>query len=152
MTLVFHQAALGDFALVLPLLRALPGPVTLVAPWSRGRLAAALIPDLRTSDIDQFEFTRMHAAGGPSRLSPAVAELFEDATLIVDFVGSGDDAWSANLQRLAPDAPYRPLPTGRRRMPHFHWASSTASSWPRAGSPWLRWWCPNARPHPQEGA
>ena len=111
MTLVFHQAALGDFALVLPLLRALPGPVTLVAPWSRGRLAAALIPDLRTSDIDQFEFTRMHAAGGPSRLSPAVAELFEDATLIVDFVGSGDDAWSANLQRLAPDAPYRPLPT-----------------------------------------
>lgn len=112
MTLVFHHAALGDFALVLPLLRALPGPVTLASTWSRGRLATALIEGLRTSDIDQFEFTRMHAPGGPSQLSPAVAELFENATLIVDFVGNGgDDAWGGNLQRLAPHALYVCLPT-----------------------------------------
>jgi len=111
MTLVFHQAALGDYALALPLLRALPGPVTLVTTWSRGRLAAALIDGLRTADLDQFEFTRLHADGGPSRLSPAVAELFEAATLIVDFVGTGDDAWSANVRRLAPDAEHVPLPT-----------------------------------------
>ena len=136
MTLVFHQAALGDFALVLPLLRALPGPVTLVTTWSRGRLAAALIDGLRTSDLDQFEFTRLHADGGPSRLSPAVAELFEQATLIVDFVGTGDDAWSANVRRLAPDATHVPLPTrpdadqagatGPDADPS-PWASSTAA-------------------------
>ena len=111
MTLVFHQAALGDFALTLPLLRELPGPVTLVTTWSRGRLAAALIDGLATSDIDQFEFTRLHAEGGPSRLSPAVADLFEQAAVIVDFVGSGDDAWSANLRRLTPQATHVPLPT-----------------------------------------
>jgi len=111
MTLVFHQAALGDYVLALPLLRALPGPVTLVTTWSRGRLAAALIDGLRTADLDQFEFTRLHAEGGPSRLSPAVAELFEAATLIVDFVGTGDDAWSANVRRLAPDAEHVPLHT-----------------------------------------
>ena len=45
MNLVFHQAALGDFALILPLLRGLDGPTTLIAPWSRGRLAAALIEE-----------------------------------------------------------------------------------------------------------
>lgn len=118
MTLVFHQAALGDFALTLPLLRALPGPVTLVTTWSRGRLAAALIDGLRTADLDQFEFTRLHADGGPSRLSPAVAELFEQATLIVDFVGAGDDAWSANVRRLAPDAVHVPLLTRPESRDH----------------------------------
>lgn len=111
MTLVFHQAALGDFALVLPLLRRLPGPVTLITTWSRGRLAAALTPGLHTVDIDQFEFTRLHAPGGPSRLSPAVAEVFAQATLIVDLVGIAGDAWSANLDRLAPQARRVALPT-----------------------------------------
>ncbi len=111
MTLVFHQAALGDFALILPLLRSLPAPVTLVASWSRGRLAQALVDGLQTADIDQFEFTRLHAQGGPSTLSPAISDLFNDVTQVIDFVGQPDDAWTTNLQRLTPEATYVALPT-----------------------------------------
>ncbi len=102
MNLVFHQAALGDFALILPLLRGLDGPTTLVAPWSRGRLASALIEDVRAMDIELFEFTRLHSEQGPHTLSPAVAELFDDAQAIISFVSSEEDPWAEHVVRLAP--------------------------------------------------
>ncbi|MBB6431147.1 glycosyltransferase family 9 protein [Algisphaera agarilytica] len=102
MNLVFHQAALGDFALILPLLRGLEGPTTLVAPWSRGRLASALIEDVSAMDIELFEFTRLHSEDGPHTLSPAVAELFEDAKTVISFVSRDDDPWAEHVVRLAP--------------------------------------------------
>ncbi len=101
-TLVFHQAALGDFVLTWPLLRRLPGPVAVVAPWSHATLAAASVPGVTAVGIEQFEFTRMHATGGPTALSPAVRELFEDATRVVSFVASPGGDWAANAKRLLP--------------------------------------------------
>ena len=132
MTLLFHQAALGDFVLTLPLVRSLAaaGPVTVVAPWSRGRLAAALVEGVEAMDIEMFEFTRMHAVGGPRALSPAVRELFDAATRIVSFVSDGGDAWAANVARLAPRAeliclPTRPPERWRGHVADWHTAELT---------------------------
>ncbi|MEM9419465.1 MAG: glycosyltransferase family 9 protein [Planctomycetota bacterium] len=102
MNLVFHQAALGDFALILPLLRGLEGPTTLIAPWSRGRLASALIEEVSAMDIELFEFTRMHSEDGPHTVSPAVADLFAAAKVVVSFVSRDDDPWAQHMVRLAP--------------------------------------------------
>jgi len=102
MNLVFHQAALGDFALILPLLRGLDRPTTLVAPWSRGRLAAALIDHVAAMDIELFEFTRLHSEAGPSTLSPAVRELFDAAQAVISFVSGEEDPWAEHVVRLAP--------------------------------------------------
>ncbi|BAM04347.1 glycosyltransferase family 9 protein [Phycisphaera mikurensis] len=99
-TLVFHQAALGDFVLTWPLLRRLPGPVRVVAPWSHATLAAAALPGVGGVSIEQFEFTRMHSPGGPSTLSPAVRELFASAACVVGFVGGCTGVWAANADRL----------------------------------------------------
>ncbi len=129
MTLLFHQAALGDFVLTLPLVRSLAaaGPVTVVAPWSRGRLAAALIQGVEAMDIEMFEFTRLHAVGGPRAVSPAVGELFDAATRIVSFVSDGHDAWAANVRRLVPRAELVCLST----RPPAGWAGHVAD-WHRA--------------------
>lgn len=102
MNLVFHHAALGDFALILPMLRGLEGSTTLVAPWSRGRLASALIDDLTSLDIELFEFTRMFSPEGPHSLSPAVGEAFAHAQRVISFISNGDDNWSRNVIGLAP--------------------------------------------------
>ena len=99
-TLVFHQAALGDFVLTWPLLRRLPGPVTVVAPWGHARLAAEALPGVRGVGIEQFEFTRMHAEGGPTALSPAVRDLFVSAAAAVSFVAAPGDPWARNAERL----------------------------------------------------
>ncbi|MEM1107350.1 MAG: glycosyltransferase family 9 protein [Planctomycetota bacterium] len=102
MNLVFHQAALGDFALILPLLRGLDGPTTLVAPWSRGRLASALIDNVSAMDIELFEFSRLHSDDGPHTLSPAVKELFDAAEAVISFVAEESDPWAEHVVRLAP--------------------------------------------------
>lgn len=104
MDLLFHQAALGDFALTLPLMRSLGGPVTVVAPWARAHTAARLLPGVTPIDIEMFEFTRLYAEGGPTHLSPAVADLFPQATRLISFVSSGHDAWATNVARLSPQA------------------------------------------------
>ncbi len=104
MDVIFHQAALGDFALTLPLLRGLGTDATVVAPWSHGRLATRLVPGVNSMDIEMFEFTRLFADGGPSVVSPAVQALFEDATRIVSFIAGPDSAWAKNVRRLAPQA------------------------------------------------
>jgi len=103
MTIVFHQASVAEFLALVPVLRGTPGPVTVVAPWSRAHLAGRLI-GASPMDIEMFEFTRLHAAGGPTRVSPAVAELFSGARHILSFVSDGRDAWSVNVARLAPQA------------------------------------------------
>ncbi|MEM1098118.1 MAG: glycosyltransferase family 9 protein [Planctomycetota bacterium] len=107
MQLVFHQAALGDFVLALPTLRRLSpeaGPVTLIVPWSHGRTAARLMPEARLLDAEMFEFTRLWSEEGPSTVSPAVAEVFEASTRVVNFVANSDSAWARNIQRLCGSA------------------------------------------------
>ena len=111
MKVIFHQAALGDFALILPLLRGLEQPASVVCPWSRGRLAAGLIEGLGAVDIELFEFTRLHAPGGPSTLSPAVAELFEQAEAVISFVAEPGGSWAENVKKLTPKAELIFLPT-----------------------------------------
>ena len=111
MNLVFHQAALGDFALILPLLRGLESPTTFIGPWSRGRLAARLIPGLQTADIELFEFTRLHSTQGPSTVSPAIAELLGQARHVLNFVARETDPWVRHVQALAPKAQIISLPT-----------------------------------------
>lgn len=104
MDLLFHEAALGDFVLTFPLLRALGGPVTVVAPWSRAHLASRVLPGVSAMDIEMFEFVRLHVEGGPTHVSPAVGDLFANADRIISFISTGRDAWSANVKRLAPTA------------------------------------------------
>jgi hypothetical protein len=104
MNLVFHHAALGDFALILPMLRSLEGKTTVIAPWSRGMLAKSLIDGVNAMDIEMFEFTRMHQPGGPQRLSPAVRDLLASAKRVISFVSDGRDAWAKNIERWTPSA------------------------------------------------
>ena len=124
MNLIFHQAALGDFALIWPILRGLDGPVTVVAPGEKAALAAEAL-SVGAMDIEMLEFSRLHAAGGPSALSPAVGELFEQAQTIISFVSDGRDAWAENVGRFSPDAqkvylPTRPTPGGTRHVCEMH--------------------------------
>ncbi|XAM00223.1 glycosyltransferase family 9 protein [Phycisphaeraceae bacterium D3-23] len=97
MFLVFHQAALGDFVLMFPLLRALGGPIKLVAPWQRAELAAKLLPHVTPVDIEQFEFTRMFVPGGPTHLSPVVTDLFDQTQTVISFIGAEHNHWRDNL-------------------------------------------------------
>jgi hypothetical protein len=103
MHLLFHAGPLDEFLLLMPLMRAMPRPMTVVAPWQRTSLAARMI-GTTPMDIELFEFTRLHAEGGPSRVSPAVGDLFSSATKIISFLSSEKDAWAKNVHRLSPDA------------------------------------------------
>lgn len=103
MQLLFHAGPLDEFLLLMPLMRALPRPMTVIAPWQRTSLAARMI-GTSPMDIELFEFSRLHAEGGPTRVSPAVGDLFTHATQIISFLSSEQDNWADNVQRLAPDA------------------------------------------------
>ena len=103
MQVVFHAGPLSEFMLLMPLLRAMDQPIRVVAPWQRASLAARLL-GASPMDIEMFEFTRLHSEGGPSRVSPAVGDLFTSANRIVSFLSREENAWSANVRRLAPDA------------------------------------------------
>lgn len=103
MQLVFHAGPLNEFMLLIPLMRAMDRPLTVVAPWQRASMASHLI-GATPMDIELFEFTRLHAENGPSRVSPAVSDLFTNATRIISFLSSQEDAWAANVRRLSPNA------------------------------------------------
>jgi len=104
MNVLFHYGALGDFVLTLPMMRRLTGRTTLVAAWSRATLASRLIQGVTPMDIQMWEFTRLHAQGGPTSVSPAIADLFGQAKNIISFISTGDDDWAQNAERLSPDA------------------------------------------------
>ncbi|GAB4193159.1 MAG: hypothetical protein Kow00105_07250 [Phycisphaeraceae bacterium] len=104
MNLVFHYGALGDFVLLLPILRGLAGPTTLVTAWPRAVLASRMVPGITPMDIQLWEFMRLHTEGGPTSVSPAIGELFEKATELISLVSNGRDAWAENVARLAPQA------------------------------------------------
>lgn len=104
MHLVFHYGALGDFVLTWPMLRRLGGGITLVTDWHRATLASKLIAGVRPMDIHLWEFVRLHSEGGPTSVSPAVGELFEQAESVISFISTGEDDWAKNVARLAPQA------------------------------------------------
>ncbi len=119
MNVFFHYGALGDFVLTLPMLRRLAGKTTLVSAWERATLAGKLLatapgdspgvspgitPCISPMDIQMWEFMRLHAEGGPTSVSPAIGELFEQANQIVSFVSDGEDNWAKSVARLAPQA------------------------------------------------
>ncbi len=104
MTIFFHQAALGDWVLTFPILRALNGPVTAVSAWSKARLAAMLMDHVQPVDIEAREFSRMHAPDGPAALGPAVEQLLADARLLISFVSGPHDPWALSARRLTPGA------------------------------------------------
>lgn len=101
--MLFHAGPLDEFLMLMPLIRAMPRPMTIVAPWQRTALAARMI-GTTPMDIELFEFTRLHAEGGPTRVSPAVDDLFKSAEQIVSFLSSEEDAWATNVRKLAPAA------------------------------------------------
>ena len=103
MQLLFHAGPLDEFLLLMSLMRSMPRPMTVIAPWQRTSLAARMIGTIPI-DIELFEFSRLHAEGGPTRVSPAIGELFEHATQIVSFLSSEQDNWAKNVSRLSPNA------------------------------------------------
>jgi hypothetical protein len=106
MNLFLHQQALGDFVVALPVLGSLAaaGPSAVIAPYSHALLAAKLIEgDIDPVGIEAFEFTRLYAVGGPTSLSPRIAELFATTRRIVSFVSYGNMIWAENVYRLMPE-------------------------------------------------
>jgi ADP-heptose:LPS heptosyltransferase len=88
MTFVFHQAALGDFVMIFPLLRALT-PVHVVAPWEKANLAARVIHGVVPHNIER----PLNDIAGLAR-----------ATRVISFVSSGDDRWARAIRDVAPNA------------------------------------------------
>lgn len=132
MTLIFHQASTAEFLVLLPLLRGLDGAVVVVAPWDRSHLASRLI-GASPMDIEMFEFTRLHAEGGPTRVSPAVGDLFDSARSIVSYVSDGRDHWAKNVARLAPQASRLFLEPRPDDKSPGHVTDWLASQWKAAG-------------------
>lgn len=108
-TVVLHQAALGDFVLILPLLQRLQATgdrVTVVTASSKAKLAAELLPGLQAASIEQPVYTLLHAdevTAGELQAAHGAA-LLQGAQRVVSFVSNGQDAWARNLRRLAPKA------------------------------------------------
>ena len=125
MTIVIHQAALGDWVLTFPLLRGLSGKTTVVTHWARARLAARVVPGIEPMDIELREFSRLHSAVAPAALGPAVREMFAASTLVVSFVSNGSDPWARNVATIAPRAklvfvPPRPTQTWDGHIGDWH--------------------------------
>ncbi len=116
MTLVFHQAALGDFILTWPLLRRLRGAmgerVGVVTHASMGALALHVldadvggIPNrLQAHDIERPELAGMWREGGPTSVEPPIREAFDAVERVISYVSDGGDAWARSAQRLMPGA------------------------------------------------
>ncbi len=100
--LIFHHGTLGDWVVTFPLWRGWH-PMAAISQWSRASLAAAMLEHVQPMDAELREFVRLHMQGGPSALSPAVAELFAKAEGIISFISDGHDTWAENVRRLMPD-------------------------------------------------
>ena len=127
MQLVFHQAALGDWVLVMPILRALAarGPVTAVTADQKAKLAAAMIGGVEACDIEQRQLTMLHVEGGFAALGERWRKRLGAATRIVSFVSRGGDWWAKNIRRAAARAELafvqpRPGPTWRGHVCDWH--------------------------------
>lgn len=101
--IVFHEGALGDSALIWPLLRGLH-ECTLFSQLGKARLAAGCIHGVKAMDGQTAAMSRLYAPGEAGRIDPALAGLLGGADRIISFISSGQDAWAANLRTLAPRA------------------------------------------------
>ena len=112
-TLVVHQGALGDWALVLPILRGLGGRVIAVSGWSKARLAERLLPGVTAVSIERPPFSRLHGVVGGDALIAGSFEGLEGIDRVISFVSDGRDAWAAKVRRVCPGAQFafvRPRP------------------------------------------
>jgi ADP-heptose:LPS heptosyltransferase len=108
--LVFHAAALGDFVVTWPLALALArvhpqSRVFYVTQRGKGLLAERVLR-LESADSDAG-WHAMFTAG--AALPEAQAKLLSGAHSVVSFLSSPGDAFSENVNRLAPGANYRPM-------------------------------------------
>lgn len=121
---VFHQAALGDFILIFPLLRRL-APAVIVAPRGKALLAARVISGVEAIDIEQRQFTLLHGEDGAEMMGELLRRRLATAAGIVSFVSDGGDYWARNMRRLAPRTPLyclspRPAPAWNSHVTAWH--------------------------------
>lgn len=104
MNLVVHQGALGDWALILPVIRALRGLTAFVAPWSRAKLTAQLIPAVEPFNIESPAWAALHVDAAADHVDTRAAQLLRNAQTVISFVSSKDDPWAHNVRSLTPQA------------------------------------------------
>lgn len=103
--LIFHQAALGDFVVTWPIAMAASrlyaqSRVIYVASSEKGALAERL---LRVDSTDaEAGWHALYAEA--SDLPERARKTLEGAHLVLSFAAAARDAWSENVQRIAPDA------------------------------------------------
>jgi len=96
--MLIHQAALGDFVVTWPLLRAWsPVKTCVVAPLSKARLAASEFPHVMPSDIESPVWSSLFGQGDSCR--PAF-----EVELIVSFVSNEGDAFTRHMRDFWPSA------------------------------------------------
>jgi heptosyltransferase III len=121
-SIVFHHGALGDSVLLWPVLRAM-GPVTLVAPWAKARLAERWLAGVRAVDGDSPEWSRLFVGGGQLEAGDGVRRVLAGADRVISFVSDRHDAWARNVEALVGAhritfVPPRPAPGGSMHIVH----------------------------------
>jgi heptosyltransferase III len=107
---IFHQAALGDFVLLLPVMRSLSlagWSLRVVAPRQKAELARSFVEDVQAIDIDTRRFTLLH---GPwrgevddhSAVDPDLRSLLTGSDILISFVSDGSDNWARNVRAIVP--------------------------------------------------
>jgi heptosyltransferase-3 len=103
MNMFIHQAALGDFVVTWPLLRAWSAtPMTVVSSGAKAKLAARVFPHVTPLDFDARSWSSLFAADDNAPARPAGAPAH--ASLVVSFVSSEGDVFTRRLRMLWPDA------------------------------------------------
>src|SRR6202035_252080 len=111
--LIFHLGALGDFVLTWPLALALgriypQSRVFYITHQQKGALAERVLR-IDAADIEagwHHLFTPSLAADA---LPAPAAKLLASAHSVFSFLSNGQDDWSENVRRLAPEAELTPL-------------------------------------------
>ncbi|MEX0776561.1 MAG: glycosyltransferase family 9 protein [Phycisphaeraceae bacterium] len=139
--LLIHQAALGDWLLLFPLLRDLAqlGPTRAVTSLDKARLAAALITGVQAVNSEQHDFTLLHTPDGAARVSETQRGQWAALRRIVSFVSDGCDAWAGNVRRLASQAevffvPPRPPSGWTEHVSAWHRQALARQGWVLIGS------------------
>lgn len=107
---IFHQAALGDFVLLLPLMRSLSlagWSLRVVAPKQKAELARAFVEDVQAIDIDARRFTMLHGPrggeiDGGTEIDPELRSLLTGSDIVISFVSDGSDDWAKNVRAIVP--------------------------------------------------
>ncbi|MFG0330001.1 MAG: glycosyltransferase family 9 protein [Phycisphaerales bacterium] len=95
-TLVFHRAALGDFALIWPRLREL-APCGVVSDLAKARLAARFIDGVAAESIERPRWNDFWREDMLVDASPRVSR-------VVCYIADDDSVWARNARRTFPNA------------------------------------------------